>query len=472
MDEMPNNNPRPITPRRRRRSQMDIFKESYLPVIIIGVALIFIIVTIIGSSVQNSKRRKMAEEAVQQTTENIQIVDQQLETEAYQLILQADDLASKYYYDEAIATVESFSGKIDDYPDLAAAYKRYCTLKDNSVVWDDPSKVLNLSFQILIADPIRAFNDQSYSKSFNRNYITVDEFRNILKQLYEGGYVLISKDDIVQVTDGTFHAKTLYLPEGKKPLILTQNQVNYYTYMVDGDGDNLPDKNGSGFASKLVLDSSGNILNEYIDKNGNTLIGEYDLIPILNSFIRSHPDFSYQDARAIISVSAYDGLFGYRTNPTAKKWLKDDYNQEVENAKKIAQALRNNGYELGCYTYSNIAFGKSSLSKIQEELRLWNEEVTPILGNIDIFVFAQENDLTENTPYSGDKFKALMDAGFRYYFGFCQDGVLWADVETNYFRQARIMVKGASLKYNESWFDGILKPMIILSGTRGTIPQE
>ena len=472
MDEMQNTDRRPVNPRRRRRTKMDIFKESYLPVIIVGVALIFILVTIIGSAVQGAKRRKLKEQALQQPTENTQQQDQALVNEAYQLIEQANILASGYYYDEAIAAIESFSGKIADYPDLMAAFQKYCDLKANAVAWDDPSKVLNLSFQILIVDPLRAFNDDIYSSSYNRNFVTVEEFKVILDQLYEGGYVLVSKDDIVENAGGSFRAKTLYLPEGKKPLILTQNQVNYYTYMIDGNGDNLPDQNGDGFASKLILDSSGKLANEYVDKNGNTLTGEYDLIPILNSFISAHPDFSYQGAKAIISVSGSDGLFGYRTNPGAKQWLKEKYDLEVENAKKIAEALRNDGYEIACYTYDNISYGKKSLDQVQDDLKKWKDEVTPILGNVDILVFAQENDLTENTPYSGDKFNALMNAGFRYYFGFCQDGKLWADVQDNYFRQARIMVKGASLKYNSSWFNDILKPIEILSSTRGTIPQS
>ena len=183
MDEMQNTNPRPVNPRRRRRTKMEIFKESYLPVIIVGVALIFILVTIIGSAVQGAKRRKLANQALQQPTDNAQQQDQALVNEAYQLIEQANILASGYYYDEAIATIESFSGKIADYPDLMAAFQKYCDLKANAVAWDDPSKVLNLSFQILIADPLRAFNDDIYSNSYNRNFVTVEEFKVILDQL-------------------------------------------------------------------------------------------------------------------------------------------------------------------------------------------------------------------------------------------------------------------------------------------------
>lgn len=472
MEEMNNPAPRPVNPRRRRRTKMDIFKESYLPVIIVGATLIFILVTIIGSAVQSSKRRKMQEEDSSPTVSTSVPDTDPLAAEAAQLIQEAEALAANQDYDGAIAKVKTFSGKIADYPDLMAAFQKYCDLKANSVVWDNPSQVLNLSFQMLIADPVRAFSNEEYKNSYNKNFITVDEFRIILDQLYEGGYVLVRTSDMVEVgSDGKFQAKPIYLPEGKKPLVITQNQVNYYQYMIDSNGDHVADKNGSGFASKLIVDENGKLLNEYVDKNGNLLTGEYDLVPILNSFIEEHPDFSYKGARAIISVSGSDGLFGYRTQPDAKEWLGSSYNQEVENAKKVAQALRDEGYELACYTYDNISYGKWDLSTIQQDLKSWKNEVVPILGNIDILVYAQESDLTANTPYSGEKFNALMDAGFRYYYGFCQNGTLWASVQDNYFRQARIMVKGHSLKYNADWFDGILNPVEILSSTRGTIPQ-
>lgn len=451
---------------------MDIFKESYLPVIIIGAALIFILITIIGSAVQSSKRKQQKAQSSPQTASVSSEEKDPLIAEAAKLITEADALAADYYYDGAIDKIQSFSGKISDYPDLMTAFQKYCDLKANAVIWDDPSKVLNLSFQMLIVDPIRAFSDPENKSSYNKNFVTVDEFKIILDQLYEGGYVLVStKDMVVQNADGSFQANTIYLPEGKKPLIITQNQVNYYEYMIDSNDDHLPDKGGAGFASKLIVDENGKLLNEYVDKNGNTLTGEYDLVPILNSFIETHPDFSYQGAKAIISVSGYEGLFGYRTQPDAKSWLKDNYNKEVDGAKKVAEALRNDGFEIACYTYDNISYGKYNLDTIRQDLNSWKNEVTPILGQVDIFVFAQENDLTQNTPYSGDIFNAMMDAGFRYYFGFCQNGKLYADVQTNYFRQARIMVKGYSLKYESGIFKGILKPVEILSSTRGTIPQ-
>ena len=475
MDELQNNDSRPVNPRRRRRSRMDIFKESYLPVIIAGFTLVFVLVTIIGSAVQNSERKRLQEEAEIKASIAAQEEEKRLNEESARLLQQAAEYAATHNYDHAIQSLRSFSGNIEDFPQLSAALQQYTDIKSNMVLWDDPSKVLNLSFQLLIADPIRAFADENYGRAYNRNFVTTEEFRLILDQLYRNGYVLVSLDDIVttsETEDGSvFAAKELYLPAGKKPLILTQTHVNYNIFMTDGDGDKLPDKDGAGFASKLVTEN-GKLVNQYVDRDGSVVTGEYDLIPILNSFIQSHPGFSYHGAKAIIAVTGYDGLFGYRTNPGAKEWLGTDaYNQEVESAKRIAQAIRDDGYDIACYTYENVGYGDIGLTQMQYDLKRWNDEVVPILGTVDIMAFAQISDIGDQAPYTGEKFTELMNAGFRYYLGFCQNGALWADTQPNYFRQARILVTGSNLKYNSQWFNGILDPVQILSSTRGDIPQ-
>lgn len=476
MEEMQNNESRPVNSRRRKRSKIDIVKESYLPVIIAGFTLVFILVTIIGAAVQGSQRKKMAEEAEIAASIAAQEEERRLSEEASRLLEQASAYAAEHNFNHAIQTILSFSGDLKDYPKLSDALQDYQDTKDNLVLWNDPSTVLNLSFQLLIADPIRSFSDGTYGRSYNRNFVTTDEFRLILDQLYSNGYVLVRLSDIVeeiQTENGVaFAAKDLYLPEGKKPLILTQTHVNYNIFMTDGDGDKLPDKDGAGFASKLIIDDTGKLVNEYVDRDGNTLNGEYDLIPILNSFIESHPGFSYHGAKAVIAVTGYDGLFGYRTNPDAKKWLGDAaYTQEIENAKRIAQAIRDDGYDIACYTYENVGYGEMGLSQMKYDLQKWNDEVVPILGTVNILAFAQISDIAGQTLYSGEKYTELKNAGFRYYLGFCQSGALWADVQTEYFRQARILVTGSNLKYNSQWFNGILDPIRVLSSTRGDIPK-
>ncbi len=470
MDKMQNSVP-PVNPRRRKRTKWDNFKESYLPFIIAAAALIFIIITIIGASANHAKREIKLEQLRKEEELAAQQKKEALIKEATDLLSKANQYASGYYYDEAIQTINGFSGELAEFPQLQSTLESYQDAKENLVEWNDPNQILNLSFHVLIADPIRAFSNDQYGSSYNRNFVTTDEFRLILEQLYRNGYVLVNTEDFISDSNG-FSAKAVCLPEGKKPLVITQTHVNYYIYMTDGsDEDTLPDKDGAGFASKLVLDETGTILNEMVDKDGNTVIGEYDLIPILNRFIQEHPDFSYQDARAIIAVTGSEGVFGYRTNPQAKDVFAEAYSQEIENAKAVANALRQQGYALACYTYDNEAYGQIGISTLKEDIAKWIEEVAPIIGKTDILVFAQESDITMNTPYSDEKFTALMDAGFRYYYGFCKNGQLWSALESNYFRQARILVTGSNLKYNSTWFKDILTPIEILSSLRGTIPQ-
>ncbi|MBQ9837900.1 MAG: hypothetical protein IJO56_00170 [Oscillospiraceae bacterium] len=459
MENQENKPQRPVNPRRRRKSKFQIFKEAYLPFILIVLALVLVIVFIV-TAVNRAKTRRAEEAAASSAAAASSEAEQQrLDDLAAKTLAEAKSLAASYYYDEAIDKLNSFEGSIYDYDALLQARQSYEDLKDNLVLWNDPSKVPNLSFHLLMVDAKKAFANKQYGESFEWNFITTDEFRGILEQLYENGYVLVMMDDIVKVTassDGTYtySAKDLYLPEGKKPLMITQTQVNYFTYMIDGSGDGMPDADGSGFASKLVV-KNGVLTNEMVDDTNQTVNGEYDLVPILNSFIKAHPDFSYQGAKAVLAVCAYDGLFGYRTDPeTLTKHGAAFYENEVADAKALIQALRDDGYSIACYTYSNTVYGSMSASRIEADLKKWADEVTPILGECDILVYSKNSDISDkNTPYSGDKYDVLKKAGFKYFYGFCENyGSPWIELGS-YVRQGRIMVTGNNLLDNPGMFE-------------------
>jgi hypothetical protein len=322
---------------------------------------------------------------------------------------------------------------------------------------------------MLIADPSRAFNDEEYGSSLNRNYITTAEFSAILEQLYSNGYVLVGLEDVYTnraSEDGAaaYMANTIYLPDGKKPIMLTQTNVNYDQYLIDSnkDGD-LTD--GRGFANKLLIEND-RLVSQMVDSTCNTLTGEYDMIPILESFIASHPDFSYRGAKAIIAVSGHEGLFGYRTNNKNS----DTYFEDMDQAATVAQWLRDNGYDLACYTYGNMAYGDKTVAEIRADQEQWNNEVSAVLGDTNILVFAQRSDIGDTGSYAGASFEILMDQGYRYYIGFSTDGNPWSKATTQYVRHGRIMVAGATLAHNESWFSGILDPSAVLDASRSDIP--
>ena len=248
MENDQNINNRPKNPRKRKRSKEQIFKEDYLPLIIIAVAAVMILIFIIGSIVRAVQQAEVDE----QNSIASSIAKEEEAAEVDKLVSEAEHLAMVFNYDGAITVLESFSGNAAEYPILVERVNQYKKAISELVVWPDNSKIPNLSFQQLIADPSRTFKHASLGSKFNANFITTDEFSTMIQQLYDNGYILVSLDDI---TDGT-RSIPLKLPKDKKPVMLTQTQVNCYTEWVDSDKDYLPDAGGAGFASKYVLDAN------------------------------------------------------------------------------------------------------------------------------------------------------------------------------------------------------------------------
>ncbi len=459
--------------RRRRRSRAQIIKEEYLPVIIAGAAIILVLIFIIGAIGRGVEKNRQEKEAAQAAALAAQQEAQRLNQEADALLQKAEALAQSFDYDGAISVLDSFPGDMMKYAQLMSARDKYELEKSRMIPWDDPNKIISLSFQMLIADPERAWNDPGLSTSYNKNFISTTEFTAVLGQLYNNGYILISPYDFIEKTDNAgYQFKTLYLPEGKKPLIITQTDVNYHTYMLDSDGDKLPDKGGDGFASKLLLDADGELVNEYTDKTGNVHVGAYDLVPILNAFVKAHPDFSYKGAKAVISVSGYDGLFGYRTNSEAEQFFGTAaYERSIEDVKAVAQALRNDGYLLACNGFKNESLGNYTAEQISADMSGWSAEVVPILGAVEIFAFPRNKDISEPGIYTGDRYNVLKNLGFTYYLGYCDDGSPWTVFADDYVRQGRIVVSATNLAYHREWFNGMFDSASVLDPTRTTVPK-
>ena len=475
MDEVFNESPRPVNPRRKKRTKMQIFKETYLPFLIAGVALVLIIIFIIGSITRAVQKKQYMQAIEQGQLSALDEAKNKLDQEARSLLSQAQTLAAGYHYDEAIAVLEGFSGDLIEYSDLNDKIIEYESAKKSMVAWEDPNQIVNLSFQLLIADPVLGFNNSTYGSSINRNFITTAEFSKILQQLYNNGYILVDFEDFIEKTvsaDGTvsYDSKTLYLPKGKKPLMLTQTNVNYNYYLIDSDGDKIADAKGCGIASKLLWDGT-NFTCERVDASGNRVTGAYDMVPILENFIKEHPSFSYRGARATLALTGYNGLFGYRTHPSASTTFgQTAYQQDIQDATAVANALRKAGYNLACYTYENIPYGDYSINQIKNDLNNWLNEAAPILGSLDTFVFAQQSDITKDEIYSGEKYTNLRDAGFRYYLGFCSDGQSWTTVTNEYVRMGRILVTGSALAHHADWFANMFDAAAVLDSSRGNVP--
>ena len=410
------------------------FKNDALPVIMGCAAGLICLVFIIGSMSRgfNSEDRKQAaleasiaqaeaEAAAAREIENI------LSTAARQ--------AAGYHYQAALNTLDSYRTEDRDLtPEMAAARIQYAEAINTLVVWDDPAAIPNLSFHVLIADPDRAYSDPLAS-SYKSNFVTTDQFSAILEKLYEGGYVLVNLDSCLTTSTGadgkaTCTVQPVYLPEGKKPIMITETLVNYFAYMVDGNNDGTPDADGAGFASRLVV-RNGRVVAEYIDSQGTSLVGNYDLVPILDSFIDAHPDFSYQGAKAILAVTGDEGVFGWRTNTGDSAAIAD--------AKKVVETLRSSGYQIACNSFDNLDYGTTSMDQISGDLNSWKTHVVPVLGEVDILVVARGGEMAPGST----RFQKVYDAGFRYIL---DAGTSGTKLENGFFYQNRIMVVGSKLQ--------------------------
>ncbi len=465
--------PEPGT-RRRRKTKLQVFKEAYLPAIIACVSLVLIFSFMIGSLGNAIAAKKEQDQAnALQAQKESQEADR-IAAEAQTIIAEAKRMAAGYDYAGAIQLLEGFSGDISKYPEMTNLKSEYMSAQTGLVEWKDLSTVPNLSFHVLIHDLTRALADDEYGGMYNRNFVTTEEFSKILDQLYQNGYVLVDMDCFVKSNvdssgNSTYFVDSVFLPQGKKPVMITETMVNYFAYMIDSDKNGVPDAGGAGFASKLVVDSQGNIKAEYVDGNGQTQVGNYDLVPILEDFIKAHPDFCYKDSRATLAVCGMEGIFGYRINNTYVSTMGQSYvDDQIAQAKELVAALRAKGYTLACYTYNNKNYGDINAQNIQADMASWASQITPVLGQVDTLVFARESDIGD---YTGPKFTTLYQSGIRYFIKNATEP--YAEVNTNYVRQSRLMVTGNTMAWKASMFtdDGLFDPVTVLNPARGNVPN-
>ena len=187
--------------------------------------------------------------------------------------------------------------------------------------------VEHLFFHPVIAYPELAFDGDAQANGLDDYMVTVDEYNKILQSVYDKGYVLVDIGDVWSETTGEdgqpkMVKNTLYLPEGKKPLILSYDDTNYYDYMLQ-----------NGFAYKLIIGEDGKIASWGKDPQGNEVVSrDLDAIPILDKFVEEHPDFSPFGAKGCLSLTGYQGILGYRTQTDTKSWSEA---QEANRQKEI-----------------------------------------------------------------------------------------------------------------------------------------
>ena len=279
--------------------------------------------------------------------------------------------------------------------------------------------VEHLFFHPIIAYPELAFDGDAQEKSLDDFMITVDEFNKILNSVYERGYVLVDIADVwSETTDEAGNPvmvrNTLYLPEGKKPLVFSYDDTNYYPYMLE-----------NGFAHKLILGEDGKVWSWGLDPAGNEVVSrDLDAIPALDKFVEEHPDFSPFGAKACLSLTGYEGILGYRTQTDTQSWdeaREANRQAEREAVKPIIAELKRTGWTFGSHTWGHIRLGSGNMGKIQTDTEKWLDEVGSLVGPTPILFYPHgERPDGNDWKQTGPAFQYLQSQGFRV---FCSVGV-------------------------------------------------
>ena len=433
---------------------------------------------ILGNSVYVPAAEDTGETAAQETagTEETQAeLTEEAAVSSDTVLLNAQIMYAQYNYDAAIQYLKS-QPDFDvnkDYMDLAAK----CQVAKGSLVEYPLEQVTHVFFHTLIKDTSKAFDGDSDEAGYNQMMTTIDEFNRIIQILYDKGYVLVSPHDMATVNeDGTMSRGKILLPEGKTPFVLSQDDVSYYHYM-DGDG----------FASRLVLDENGQVKAEYIEDDGTVSVGNYDMVPILDEFISQHPDFSYRGRKGVLAMTGYNGVLGYRTDIAYKTGenLQDnqrefleshpdfDYEAEVAEATKVAEAMKATGWEFASHTWGHMNATDRSAEDLQTDNEKWEAYVAPILGKTDMIIFAFGADIGGWEGYSMDnpKFAYYKSRGYNYYCN-VDSSQYFVQITDEYFRQGRRNLDGYRMYYNPDLLSDLFDVSEVWDSTRPTPVPE
>ena len=279
--------------------------------------------------------------------------------------------------------------------------------------------VEHLFFHPVVAYPELAFDGDYKSDGIDDWMVTAGEYLKILQSVYDKGYVLVDIADCWSEQTGEdgqtrMVKNTLYLPEGKKPLILSYDDVNYYEYMLT-----------NGFTYKLIIGEDGKLWSWGLDPQGNEVVSrDLDAVTILDKFVEEHPDFSPFGAKGCLSLTGYEGILGYRTQTDSKSWTAEqeaNRQKEIEAVKPIVAELKRTGWTFGSHTWGHISLNTRTFDTVTADMQKWFAEVGSLVGETSVLFYPFGGRLDgDDVQQSGPAFRWMQEHGFRI---FCSVGI-------------------------------------------------
>lgn len=256
-------------------------------------------------------------------------------------------------------------------------------------------EIPHIFIHTLIAYP--ELKDKNGLMRYDGDCINVQEFKNLLEELYKNGYSLVDiNDTYYEDSEGKFKlTESVRVPKGRKPLIFSVDDVVYDVK-----------KRGNGMVDFLTVNEENQIVSGTYQKDGTVVYSEdNEFVPILEKFIEKYPDFSSGGARMTLCMTGFTGVFGYRTDAN----YEGDRDAEIVKAKRVTKRLKELGYNFASHSYGHYDVTKHTYNSLKNDLQRFRDEVEPIIGETKIFVY----------PYGKlvkpeeDKYDLLRDYGFR-----------------------------------------------------------
>ena len=301
-----------------------------------------------------------------------------LEQQRQEFMAEADKLAVGYYYDEALSLLKGVEDQDLKNEAFLAKIAEIEQMKNSLILYT--GRTYHVFFHSLIIDTELAFDDYGHSANgYNLWMTTATEFKRMLPLLLENDFILYDITKFISVnSDGTVTKRDIYLPPGKKPLVISIDDVNYYNYMK-------PD----GFADRLTLDDQGKVATVVKDRQGNESVTyDGDVMPILDAFVEEHPEFSYRGAKGVVAVTGYQGAFGYRISDP-ELYSAEQFAQMQQQVQKIADALHNTGWQIAGHSYTHNQMwrnGKMTIEDLKSDLNRFDKYIRPYVGKISVFI--------------------------------------------------------------------------------------
>ncbi len=255
--------------------------------------------------------------------------------------------------------------KVDDFIEHRKSYSAKYLLDQMLEIFPENSEIISKMDSIGIdigkkivtwqgsveAINVRVLRHDDSKPENNQGLLTPNQFKKLLQELYNHDYVLIDASVFSSYPD---HPINVFVPEGKSPLLLTIDSVELNRQQVN-----------SGSFTRIEYDEEKKQFFGEIgrSKSNPQLVYNEDVFSILNDFIHDNPDFSFDGARAIVSISGANGVLGHS--------LKVQHDQAIS----VLHVLEEEGYHIASNTYGRIDLGLDDVKAIEKDLKEWDNKI-------------------------------------------------------------------------------------------------